>query len=205
MSVRDWAGRYVARGLRPIPLWGVDDAGRCRCGSADCNAGKHCTDAVESRWKDGAPFQPHEFDETQNIALGLGAWQPGRWLVCLDVDGAGDLSTFVPFFLPPLPQTLTQKSPRGLHLFYSVRERAPLGNWIDVFSTKYTRGVALDLRYARGKVNVAPSRSAFGHYHWIDEREPAPLPEAVISTILNVRRSRGLPVTKHWDRGGKRA
>ncbi len=205
MSVREHVERYIARGLRPIPMWGVDAAGRCRCGSTECNAGKHCTDAVEARWKDGAPFQPHEFDESMNVAVALGPWRFGRWLVCLDLDGAEDLSPFVPHYLQPLPPTLTQKSPRGLHLFFSVPERAPLGNWVDVFATKYTRGVSLDLRYARGKVNVAPSRSAFGTYHWLDEREPAALPTVAISTILNVRRSRGLPVAQSWERGGKRA
>lgn len=204
MTVREHVERYIARGLRPIPMWGVDARGACRCGSRECNAGKHCTDAVEARWKDGAPFLAHEFTDEHNLAIALGPWRFGRWLVCLDVDGAPDLSPFVPHLLPPLPPTLTQKSPRGLHLFFSVPERTPLGNWVDVFATKTARGVALDLRYARGKVNVAPSRSAFGEYRWVDEREPAPLPPAVVSTILNVRRSRGLPVQRVWERGENR-
>jgi hypothetical protein len=203
MTVRAHVERYITRGLRPIPMFGVDGAGRCRCGGSECNAGKHCTDQVEARWKDGPPFGAHEFDESQNVAIALGPWRPGAWLVCLDVDGVPDLSPFVPFLLPPLPPTLTQKSPRGLHLFFQVPERTPLGNWVDVFATK-ARGYALDLRYARGKVNVAPSRSAFGDYRWTDEREPEPLPQVAISTILNVRRSRGLPVQRIWERGESR-
>lgn len=201
MTVREAVARYLARGLRPIPMWGVDGLGRCLCGGTDCNAGKHCTDAVEEQWKDGRTFHPLEFREDQNVAVALGPYTARDWLVCLDLDGTTDPA---PFFPLPLPPTLTQRSPRGMHLFFTVPERAPLGNWVDAFGTKYRTPHALDVRYARGKVNVAPSRTAFGTYHWLDERPPAPLPPEALSTILNVRRSRGLPVAQVWERGAKR-
>jgi hypothetical protein len=100
--------------------------------------------------------------------------------------------------------TLTQRSPRGVHLFFTVRPLEPLGNWVDVFQTKYRENWSLDIRYARGRINVAPSRSAYGAYEWTDEREPAPLPAEFIQRILRERRLRGLPVENAWHRGDKR-
>lgn len=196
---RDAVRRYIDFGLRPMPMWGVDFRGQCLCGSADCRAGKHSRD--EESWKHGKAYCAHDFAEHDNVAVALGPWRPDAWLVCFDCDGTIDPTRFFPF---PLPPTLTQKSPRGLHLFFSVRPYEPLGNWVDVFETKYSLGYALDVRYARGRINVAPSRTSFGTYDWLDWREPAPLPESALQRILSERRRRGLPVESRWDRGGKR-
>lgn len=200
--IREAVTRYIARGLRVIPMHGVDEQGRCRCGGTECNAGKHALDDREP-WKDGRVYGPQDFAETDNIAIALGPWAAGRWLVCLDFDGTRDTA---PFRLGPLPPTLGQLSPRGLHLFYWVREYAPLGNWVDALQTKYTTTHgALDVRYARGKINVSPSRSANGGYEWLGEGEPAPLPPEVSRRILDERRRRGLPVLDRWERErGKR-
>ena len=56
-------------GLRPIPMWGVDAGGNCRCGGVlpggrPCNAGKHALDDREP-WKDGRAYAATECDETQ--------------------------------------------------------------------------------------------------------------------------------------------
>lgn len=200
LSVPDAVRFYAGQGLRPIPMWGVHPDGRCLCGGHDCNAGKHAKDEREP-WKDGRAYgHEHEhFVPEDNIAIALGPWK-ADWLMCLDFDGPADPSTF---FLG-LPETLTQKSPRGQHLFFSVRPYAPLGNWVDCLGTKTVRGTGVDIRFARGKINVAPSRSAFGKYEWREWREPAPLPEHIIQTILGDRRRRGLPVESRWDRKGKR-
>lgn len=194
---------YIARGFRVIPMYGVDASGRCLCGSTECNAGKHCDDRTEERWKEGHRYEPQDFRDTDNIAMALGPWQPGKWLVCLDFDGTRDTA---PFRLGPLPPTLGQLSPRGLHLFYWVRDYEPLGNWVDVFQSKHTTSYgALDVRYARGKINIAPSRTANGTYQWLEECEPAPLPSQVIHRILDERKRRGLPVAHRWERErGKR-
>lgn len=205
MQVRDWAQRYFDFGLRPMPMWGLDEQGRCRCGGRlpdgkECRAGKHSRD--EDSWKnnpDWGFFQ--DFSAQDNIAIALGPWRPNAWLVCLDCDGTVDPTRFFPF---PLPPTLMQKSPRGLHLFFAVRPYEPLGNWVDVFETKHSFGYALDVRYARGRINVAPSRTSFGTYEWLDWREPAPLPDFALQRIMSERRRRGLPVESRWDRGGKR-
>ncbi len=203
--IQDAARSYLARGFRVIPLFGVDAAGNCRCGGRDCNAGKHCDDRTEARWKDGAPFAEGDFSPEHNIALALGPWKPGRWLVCLDLDGAQSPSD-VPELARLVTPTLTQRSPRGVHLFYWVQDYTPLGNWVDCFQTKYRQGYAVDVRYARGKVNAAPSRTAFGTYTWVDpSAEVAPLPWSIVDRILGERRRRKLPVLSRWQRDGKRA
>lgn len=191
-------------GLRPVPLHGVMPGGRgCMCFDRDCKErdwGKHTPDDVENLWKDGHRFAPRDFLEGNNVALAMGPWDGGDdWLVCLDVDGSMNLGQFV----RDLPDTLEAKSPRGEHLICRVPAYTPLGNWVDVFATK--PGPSLDLRYARGRIVVAPSRSAFGAYEWEQFMRPAPLPERVIDVILDQRRARGLDVQTTWDRGRKRA
>lgn len=191
---------YASIGFRPLPMWGVDGEGRCRCGSSECRPGKHAPDWVEESWKEGRVYGPDDFTELDNIALALGPWGGSDdWLVVFDVDGEAPMSAL--FDLPP---TLEQRSPRGRHLFFVVPAYSPLGNWTDVFTTKHDEGWALDLRYARGRINVAPSRSAFGTYEWLEMREPAELPQAAIDRILDRRVERGLPVQWEWDRGAKR-
>lgn len=197
-AVRD----YLRRGLRPIPVHGIV-AGGCECGSPDCkerDAGKHEPEATDGAWKDGdVSFGPDDFEASNNVALAMGPQPDGRWLVCLDADGADyDWSD-----LGMLPRTLTQKTPRGEHRFFEVPAYTPLGNWVDVFRQK--PGASLDLRYARGRSVVAPSQNAFGEYRWTHFIEPAPLPDHVIDMILDARRARGLPVQSEWSRERKRA
>lgn len=203
-SVKHAVEAYLSRGFRVIPIHGVDAQGDCTCNDYPCRdrqkPGKHEYRELDGKWKDGHVFTVDDFIEGMNVALALGPWKDSRWLVCIDIDGADDAS---PFFRPLPPRTLTQKSPRGLHLFYTVPEYTPLGCWNDAFETKRA-GFALDIRYARGKVNVAPSRTPHGEYEWIDWRAPVPLPPYCLDTILAVRRNRGLPVAERWDRGEKR-
>ncbi len=203
-GIQSDVARYISYGFHPHPMWGVTPDGACHCGGtlpngSECRPGKHAPEPIETDWKERR-YSPEDFTEGQNVALALGPWKPGLWLVCLDFDGVPSLSD-VPFFR--LPPTLTQKSPRGIHLFFTVQEFEPLGNWSDVFRTKYTDGVALDIRYARGRINVAPSRNPWGAYHWLDWREPAPLPPEVPERVYDDRRARGLPVLDSWDRGAK--
>lgn len=203
--IRDAVARYLAQGLSPIPMWGVDPEGHCRCGGLlpdgkPCRAGKHSPPHVESAWKE-TRYAPGDFSEDDNVAVALGPWKPGSWLVCLDFDGLPPEADGTPFFR--LPPTLTQKSPRGLHVFFTVPEWEPLGNWVDVFQTKHEDDVALDIRYARGRINVAPSRNSWGEYRWLDWREPVPLPSEVPERIYDSRRARGLEVLTAWNRGAK--
>jgi len=204
MSILEAVQFYLDHGMRPIPMHGVTE-GRCNCGGIDtqtrkpCNAGKHAI-AVSEPWKDGRNYFPGDFGPRDNIAIALGPWNRSSWLVCLDFDGPSDPGALFPF----LPPTLTQKSPRGRHLFFTVQAFAPFGNWVDCLDSKYTLGTGVDVRYARGKINVAPSRSAFGAYEWQGWTEPVPLPESVSARIFAERRKHGLPIESRWDRNGKR-
>lgn len=199
-GIREAVELYTSVGFRPMPMHGVRD-GACACGGSECRPGKHAPAWVEDTWKEGAEFGPADFNPGDNVALALGPWGGSDgWLVCLDCDGPFDVDGY----LWGLPETLEQRSPRGRHLFYEVRPYAPLGNWVDVFETKYSHGAALDVRYARGRINVSPSETLFGGYEWHRFREPAELPESALDVILDRRRERGLPVQHTWDRGSKR-
>lgn len=208
LTISDAVQFYLDQGMRPIPMWGVTRDGRCLCGGRlkdgkPCNPGKHAVTDSEP-WKDGRMYMPLDFHTDGNIAIALGPWNRPGWLVCLDFDGVPSRDQAMTLAGLDLPATLGQKSPRGVHLFYLVPDFTPLGNWTDAFASKRARDWALDVRYARGKINVAPSRSAFGAYEWANWRDPAPLPESVIGRILGDRRRRGLPVLRRWEREGKR-
>jgi hypothetical protein len=206
---------YIAQGFRPIPLFGclpnpfALGTWQCSCGSDVCKVrdyGKHEPPETDGLWKDGHRFSAEDFEEHDNVALAMGPYRGPDWLVCLDVDevsASGVPSRLVLSEWFDLPATLEAASPRGRHLIHTVPEYSPLGNWTDVLSTKQSHGAALDLRYARGRVVVAPSRSAFGAYRWTREQTPTPLPEAVSWVILDRRRGRGLPVLSEWSRDGK--
>lgn len=197
-TAREAAEFYLELGLRVIPIHGIHEDNSCRCGGTTCNAGKHEKAELDGIWKNGHAFGPDDFEPGDNIAIALGPWGGSDdWLCCLDIDGPRG----VDYWLPGLPDTLMQKSPRGAHYFFQVPAFAPLGNWVRCLGEKHQAGV--DLWYARGKINVAPSRSAFGAYEWGPFREPAELPASVIETILERRRERGLPVLATWDRGRK--
>jgi len=203
--VQDAVRAYTARGFRCVPLYGVDDHGNCMCGNPSCKPrdhGKHEPPETDGTWKDGRTFGPEDFRATDNVAIALGPWKAKHgqhsWLVCLDMDGTDDARVF----FPNLPPTLTQKSQHGLHLFFTVREFEPLGNWVDCFGTR-AAGFQLDLRYARGRIVVAPSRGAWGRYEWQDWRAPVPLPSEALSAIYGQRQTRGLPVLERWERGSK--
>lgn len=201
-NAREAAIGYMQRGFRVVPLIGLDPiAGGCLCGVPTCKErdwGKHERPETDGAWKNGREFTPADFGDLDNIAIAMGPWKEGRWLVALDLDGTENVAEF----FPAMPRTLTQMTPRGSHQIYTVPEFTPLGNYVDVFKTK-RGGYSLDLRYARGRIVVAPSSGATGNYFWSDWRAPAPLPSHALATILDQRRSQKLPVTDRWQRGSK--
>lgn len=209
-SVRVAAQEYFARGFRIVPLYGVDGDGLCRCGSPDCkprDAGKHEPPDTDGMWKNGRIFVPQDFTEEHNIALAMGPWNPpsegGEWLVALDVDGHDDVNAF---FYPALPQTLTQLTPTGAHFIFRVPPRTPLGNWVNLFGGDRD-AIKLDLRYARGRVVVNPSRGSAtrgtGKYQWKHWMRPERLPQHALDAIYEIRRAAGRDMPAEWDRGDK--
>lgn len=202
LSAPDAATWYIARGFRVVPLYGIH-AGRCTCNNAAClprDYGKHCPGVVEDRWKNGREFTAADFRDGDNVGLAMGAWGGRDWLVAIDCD----VYSRDPRAELDLPLTLEHVTPRGWHAIYTVAPFTPLGNYLDVLGTRKSGNYGLDLRYARGRIVVPPSRGLTGEYRWGEWREPVPLPRSIIDRVLDLRRARGLPVTDSWDRGGKR-
>jgi hypothetical protein len=200
-SAPEAAAEYLKRGFRVVPLYGIAPSGGCLCGSNLCKErdwGKHEPPETDGDWKNGRVYTAGDFGAHHNIAIVMGPWRDSRWLVALDCDGTEALAEF----FPSMPPTLTQQSPRGRHYIYTVPEFTPLGNYVDVFKTKRA-GFSLDLRYARGRLVVAPSRGATGDYAWLDWRAPAALPNHALASILHQRRTQKLPVAERWARGAK--
>lgn len=207
-SVQQAAADYRAKGFRVVPLYGVDADGICRCPDPAClprNMGKHEPPETDGQWKgSGRVFTAEDFTAEQNIALAMGPWDGEHtWLVALDVDGHDDINAF---FYPRLPETLTQLTPNGAHFIFQVPAKTPLGNWVNVFGGGRD-SIKLDVRYARGRIVVPPSRGCgtrgTGKYEWLRWQKPAVLPSHAIDSILDVRRAQRLPVQDEWDRKGK--
>ncbi len=204
-NVKTAAEQYHQRGFRLVPLYGVDADGCCRCSDPNCkprDAGKHEPPETKDEWKKGRVFLPEDFDETMNIALAMGPWGGGDdWLVALDVDNHDDVGAF---FHPRLPQTLTQMTPTGAHFIFRVPARTPLGNWVNIFGGA---SMKLDLRYARGRIVVNPSKGSptrgTGLYQWRHWVRPAALPGYVLDVIYDLRRAAGRDTPDQWDRGRK--
>lgn len=200
---------YLDRGFLPLPVYGLYPDLSCRCGSADCdrkNAGKHLKEEHTKQWQDNVPFSPEQFQEFDNVSLDQGKQPSGRWLVTLDIDGELDIDSIFGF---KLPDTMSEKTPRGRHLIYEVPPKTALGNWRDCLFTKQenaSRGILgqLDLRYERGRTVVSPSRNAMGPYVKENDLEPEMLPRDCVVLIHAMRKKHGLPVQKFykhpWER-----
>lgn len=208
-SVKVAAEQYATRGFRLVPLYGVDADGLCRCSDPKCkarDAGKHEPPETKDQWKSGRIFTPPNFTEEMNIGLAMGPWSgpggnDGSWLVALDVDNHDNVAAF---FHPRLPPTLTQNTPNGAHFIYRVPAFTPLGNWVNIFGGATMK---LDLRYARGRIVVDPSRGSptrgTGVYQWREWRTPALLPRYALDVIYDLRRAAGRETPDQWDRGDK--
>ena len=180
-TIREAAATYLAKGLRPIPLWGVK---RCPAGTDDKDKGK--VPRVATWANRHTPFKPHEFLSDDNIALALGMQPDGRWLVGLDFDSEGEHSR-----LFNLPETMITKTPRGWHLYYQVRPYTYLGNWVKV-------GGVLDVKYVRGALVAAPSFTMSGAYETMIRQIPM-LPPEVLNWIYAERRKAGFKVSGSLD------
>lgn len=193
---------YIALGLRPIPVHAPETG--CHCDRAHVKDPQQCHGKVPSHdnWADRPPFQAHEFPACCNVALAMGRQPDGRWLLGIDVDGEVDLRRA---FGCDLPDTLETSTGRGEHYIYQVRDAADFGNWVDVFSYRdkdrgYKPGYrgAVDLRYARGALVVAPSRHRSGVQYQTTLRDIARLPPAAAVAIYAARKKRGLPIFEKW-------
>lgn len=191
---------YIARGLRPIPVWGPHEG--CKCERKHPKNPTQCFGKVpkDRSWADRGPYHAGDFAPADNVAIALGRQPSGDWLLGIDIDGEFPLETF----LGVLPLTMTTRSGRGRHLIYRVRPEADFGNWIDLFGSRdadvgYKRGYAgaVDLRYARGALVAAPSRHRSGAVY-ATSGEINDLP-AHASLAIYLRRKRlGKPPERRW-------
>ena len=131
----------------------------------------------------------------------MGRQPSGEWLLGIDIDGEFDLTAH----LGALPLTMTTRSGRGRHLIYRVRPEADFGNWIDLFGSRdessgYKRGYAgaVDLRYARGALVVAPSTHRSGVAYTTSVDPIADLPARASLAIYARRRRLGKIPERRW-------
>lgn len=167
-----YALRYAELGWHVLPVWGVDDVGRCRCGksgSADGHKpGKHphsrlvphghndatTDETIISRW----------FTEDPEAGIGLNLEASG--LVALDIDprNGGNESL------------AALEAEHGI-LFSEVSALTQGGGEHRVFKAdpngayESTLGAGLDVKH-KGYICVEPTRAAEGVYRWVEGANP---------------------------------
>jgi hypothetical protein len=165
----------VRRGLRVFPVYEFNNDGTCTCGKSDCNkAGKHprikdwpmkaTTDEEQvRRW----------WQQSPNANIGVATGQ-GSNLVIVDIDSPDGEAWVRARFGGALPQTLTSRTGRGIHLWFQC-PRGGLRKGILV------KGV--DLLGDGANVIAPPSLHKSGRrYEWIDPTVPvAILPDSLLS------------------------
>lgn len=175
-STQEWALAYAAQGWRVLPIWGVDEAGRCRCGSDDCttkNRGKHpvtslaphgalsatSNTATIKKWF--ATFEQH------NIGIATG---PESNLTVVDVDvGEGKCGTESWRLLneghaEPVTLMATTGS-GGMHVLFPYHADIPGKNNV--------LGPNIDVKNKGGYIVVCPSRHrSGGSYAWLNWPTP---------------------------------
>lgn len=119
-------------------------------------------------------------DQGGNVGLRMGEQPNGARLIALDEDEPGALAAGEAQW-GALPETMTSRSGSGgQHRIFAWPADKP-------FPKNKVRagGLAFDVRSQGGQIVVAPSiHPSGGHYEWIDDRDPAPLPDAWIDALL---------------------
>lgn len=186
-DTREYARRYIAAGLRPIPVWSpsMDPIRNDPKDLGKVPKDKHWADRPR-------PFSEFEFNPRDNLALACGLQPDGRWLVGLDFDTQEGERQFT------LPDTMRSITPRGTHYYFEVPPRTPLGNWVKV-------GGVVDVKYARGALIAAPSAGHGGVRYQTFVGPVAKLPDDVLNWIYRQRKLAGFKVSGTWDRKGKQA
>lgn len=192
---------YAARGWRVFPVWGVRDAGACRCGDPACpRAGKHPIGAAAPRGLHDASsdallvrewWAAHP-EANIGIATGLAAG-----LVVVDVDPGGEESlAALEAEYGRLPPTLEAATGRGRHLYF-VAPGCRLRSRVGVRP-------GLDVRGEGGYVVAPPSRHAsLASYEWAcADIEPAEMPKrmvAMLSARVSTSTKDGAAGPTSWD------
>lgn len=185
---------YAARGWRVLPLHGVRDGARCTCGAPDCygprsHAGKHpaigkrrggngyldaTTDlgALQRLWDEAHRTYR---DTPRNVGIATGR---ASGVVVVDVDARhGGYETMAALVAAhgPLPATLRARTGNGVHVYFAAPS-TPLRSASNVL------GAGVDVRAEGGLIVAPPSLHPSGaRYRWINQCEPAPMPEWAIA------------------------
>lgn len=175
MTPLDAALAYAARGWHVFPIWPIRD-GRCSCGKgADCeHPGKHPVGALVPRGDHDATLDVgrirHWWSEIPdaNVAVAL---EPSG-LTVLDVDVADGKSGRASLEQLQgemhLPDTLCSQTGRGgLHGIYATRGEP---------SRRIGYRLGIDI-LGKGYAVLPPSRNTGGEYRWLNNLEPAPMPD----------------------------
>jgi hypothetical protein len=156
---------YIDAGWSVLPLWSVDDDGKCLCGRADCKSpGKHphgrlAPNGAKDATNDGE-MALKWFSNGEHLNIGICAGEKSK-LVILDVDpehgGDESLAKF-----GEIPKTPTVGTGGGGRHFYF---RHPGG---EVRNSAGTIASGLDVRGHNGYVVAPPSLHASGkEYKWL--------------------------------------
>lgn len=170
-SPLDAALSYGRAGLRVVWIHGTDGQS-CTCGSKQCSKSSWGKHPILTAWQRVASADEQTLRDqflrlkfSPNVGIVLGEQAGGEYLVAVDVDDAGRLST-LEGELGELPPTLRGHSARGARLFF----RAP-SDLRNVTGVGGESGV--DVKAKGGQVVVAPSRHASGAiYGWSYPLEP---------------------------------
>lgn len=166
MSLLEFALCYAGRGWRVFPVH-TTLGGFCSCGK-DCgkDAGKH---PRIRKWQEQATTDPAQvtkwWSRWPDANIGLAT---GHGLVIVDIDGEENLATLrrLTGEHGPLPPTLTAKTGRGLHLYFSG----------ELASSKTVE--KLLVRGEGGYVLAPGSYHASGvYYQWVKDIPLSPIPD----------------------------
>ena len=166
----DAALRYAQRGWPVVPVFTVDQAGRCSCGKEGCtNQGKH--PRAQRGFRDGTTSPSiikRHWRQDANVGICTGR-SAGIWV--LDVDPQHDGDTSLARLLErhgDLPVTVESRTGRGgRHLYFRYPEDREVRNSVGKIAA------GLDVRSDRGGVVAPPSRHISGRrYEWAPGRSP---------------------------------
>lgn len=171
MTTLEWALRYLEHGWKVLPIWSVDEHGRCRCGTPECKVGdigKHpCAEfaprGVHSASGDEATVRRWFATETYNIAIMTGK-ASGITVVDVDVnDGKKGAETWAALIEGhEEPHTLMAATGSGgMHVFFQYNAA--------IASKNNLLGPNVDVKNQPGYVLAAPSRHrSGGTYEWMN-------------------------------------
>lgn len=172
---------WVEQGAKVIALHGIDEVGACTCGNSRCRSpGKHPVADLFPKGQHSAttniPLIRRAFAKYPAANLGV-ILPPG--IVALDVDGEEGVATFKGL---NLPSTLSVRTGRGTHHYFSVRQQIPKKkSTLDHIDIKDDQS---------GYIVVPPSRHHSGkQYRWQKTSVPvASLPTAFVETLAHPAR-----------------